>query len=108
MDSQKNFAKESKEQEDRPEDTGICSTFPSKQDEHATDQNNAKEMSTPSQPNPSMGTKVSPSFYFCPKNLRLIQKKLVFCRVIETLLNRMPAKLDLGPSSLRAENISVN
>ena len=54
---------ESKEQEDKPEDTGIwTSTFASKQDEHVTDQGDAKELSrsTPKEPTATIGSKVSP------------------------------------------------
>ena len=54
---------ESKEQEDKPEDTGIwTSTFASKQDEHLTDQGDAKEMSrsTPKESTATIGSKVSP------------------------------------------------
>ena len=54
---------ESKEQEDKPENTGIwTSTFASKQDEHVTDQGDAKEMSrsTPKEPTVMIGSKVSP------------------------------------------------
>ena len=62
-DNRKDFAIELKEQEDKPEDTGIwTSTFASKQDEHVTDQGDAKEMSrsTPKEPTASIGSKASP------------------------------------------------
>ena len=63
VDNRKNFAMESKEQEDKPEDIRIwTSTFASKQDEHVTDQGNGKEMSrsTPKEPTALIGSKVSP------------------------------------------------
>ena len=52
-----------KEQEDKPEDTGIwTSTFASKQDEHVTDLGDTKEMSrsTLNETTASIGSKVSP------------------------------------------------
>ena len=52
-----------KEQEDKPEDTGIwTSTFASKQDEHVTDLGDTKEIarSTLNEPTASIGSKVSP------------------------------------------------
>ena len=52
-----------KEQEDKPEDTGIwTSTFASNQVEHVIDQGNIKEMSrsTLKEPIASIGSKVSP------------------------------------------------
>ena len=53
---------ESKEQTDEHEDTGIRSTFTSKQDEHVAEQVSDKEISRPTQnePTASIGSEVSP------------------------------------------------
>ena len=101
-------------QQDKPEDTGIWSTFASKQDEHVTDQRNAKEMprSTPKEPTALIGSKVSPFPIVLSEEPSFDSKEVDILpsdtNIVEHGTEDDTGKLDPGPSCPRADKINVN